>query len=55
MMNKGKRRTGIGRLNPNFDANIAVHISTVANPSTIATDYILQDRPKEKKTRNRAR
>ena len=38
-----KRRTGIGSLNPNSDANIAVHISAVANPSTIATDYILQD------------
>jgi hypothetical protein len=54
MTNKQKRRTGIGGMNPNSDGTKSVHISAVASSLTIATDYTLHDRPKEKKNRTQA-
>jgi hypothetical protein len=54
MTNKRKRRTGIGGLNPNPDGTAGVHISAIANPNPITTDYSSRDQPKEKKTRTQA-
>jgi hypothetical protein len=54
MMNKRICHTGIGGMNPNSDGTKSVHISAVASSSTIATDYTLHDRPKEKKNHTQA-
>jgi hypothetical protein len=49
VMSKCKHHTGIGGLNPNPESMKAIHISAVANPSTITTSYTLHDQPKDKK------
>ena len=52
MTNKRKRRVGVGSVAPSTDVNAGVHVSAVANPSTIAAEYHLHDVPKAKKPRN---
>ena len=52
MAKKHKRRVGIGSVAPNPDVKSGVHVSVVANSTTIATEYNIHDVPMDKKPRN---
>ena len=51
MAGSRKRRIGIGGLDPNPDVKNEVHVSAVANASTISLSYTLHDGRSEKKAR----